>query len=82
MMSFLILFFLLMGVMMLSQPFFGSKLICLKWSIFSWKIMLNLWFINLKEGLRHGEIDFKCAYVPRQATYKNVEPDEKTFTSP
>jgi len=24
----------------------------------------------------------KHAYVPTQATYKNVEPDEKTLTSP
>jgi len=23
----------------------------------------------------------KHAYVPRQATYKNIEPDEKTLTS-
>ena len=40
---FLLLFLLLTGVMMFSQPYFGSrKIICLTLSIYPWKIMSNL----------------------------------------
>jgi len=43
--------------------------------------MPNFWFINIKEGLRHGGIDLKFAYVPKQATNKNMEMKEKTLIS-
>jgi len=54
-------FFLLMGIMILSQLYFGSvKLMsCLTHRVFLWNIMSNLCFINLKEGLHNGGIDFK-----------------------
>jgi len=60
--SFLIQFFLLMGVLMLSQPYFGlTKLMgCLTWSIFPWMIKSSLRYTNLKEGQRHGRINFKA----------------------
>ena len=59
-------FLLLMGVMMLSQPCFGSrKLISfLTWNILSWKTMSILWLINLKEEQWYGGINFKtCLYT-------------------
>jgi len=59
--GFLILFLLLMGVLMLSQPYFGSiKLMgCLIWSIFLWRIKSSSWSTNLKEEQLHGGINFK-----------------------
>ena len=52
------------------------------WNIFPWKIMLSLWLKNLKEGQRHGEISFKTFIYTKATTYKNLEADEKIFTSP
>ena len=43
---------------------------------------VDLWFINLKEGLQMVGLISKYAYVPKQATYKNVKTDEKTLASP
>ena len=43
---------LLMRILMLSQAYFGliKLIIYLTWHVFPWKILSNLWLINLKEG--------------------------------
>jgi len=61
---------LLMGILMLSQHCFRLRklIICLIYSIFPWRIMSYLWFINLKKGQRPGGISCKTSVCAKQTT--------------